>query len=278
MRLILPDNRNVVPVTLPEVAKKLQDIYKINVEDPVSTTEYQDGEFVVREWFRHWIDLSQFSHAYYMGDGITKAIDLTKLELQEPWGMLQGDYEWPLAFGSNKRKRNIDQLTEGVNYLTQPFAGSGMLWSEQDLLSVQGKLVLDMAYISTCRPEVISLPDNVDRVFLGASKSLGTPFLRHGWMFTKTAVPALEMFFKSIRYFSSFGFRSGIQLYSSVDPMLLTEQGFEYQQKIFDANLEYDLKGHSWLIANTTVDVGEHLKRGSCYRVPLGLTIKQMLL
>lgn len=277
MKLILPDNRNVTPVILPEVAKKLQDIYRINVEEQVSESEYHDGELTVREWFKHWVDLSPFPYAYYMGDGITKAIDLTKLEYQTDWGVLQGDYEWPLAFGNNKRKRQVHQLDESINYLTQPFAGSGMLWSLDDLSCIKGKVILDMAYISTCSPGVVDLPNNVDRVFLGASKSLGTPFLRHGWMFSKTAIPSLDLFFKSIRYFSYFGFRAGIKLYASIDPVMLSEQGFNYQRKIFEANPGYNFKGDSWLIANTDINLGEHLKRGNVYRVPLGLTIKQML-
>ena len=278
MNIILPQNRNVTPVLLPCVSKALPKSRLVDIETPVTDSELSNGEQVVRKWYSPWINLDSFAYAYYMGDGITKAIDLTKLQYSDKqWAVLDGDYEWPLAFGKVKRKRAVDQLTEEINYLTQPFAGSGKLWATEQL-SQAGTLVLDMAYISTCKPEVINLPKNVDRIFVGASKSLGTAFLRHGWLFSKTAVPELEMFFKSIKYFSSFGFRAGIELYSNVDPYEQYDQGFYYRQVISNCNLDYNLQGDSWLIAYTEKELPKHLKRGSIYRIPLGLTIQQMLL
>lgn len=278
MNIILPQNRNVTPVVLPCVAKVLPMVRDVNIEAPVTDDEVLDGEQIIRKWYSPWINLDTFAYAYYMGDGITKAIDLTKLQYStNQWGVLDGDYEWPLAFGNTKKVRTIEQLTEGINYLTQPFAGTGALWST-DQLSTLGTVVLDMAYISTCKPKQQELPSNVDRVFVGASKSLGTPFLRHGWLFSRVAIPELDLFFKSIKYFSSFGFRAGIALYKAVDPFEQYDEGFYCKQVISHSNLDYNLQGDSWLIAYTEKTLPKHLKRGSVYRIPLGLTIQQMLL
>ena len=278
MTLVIPKNKNVTPVILPYVQREITNLYKINIESQVTQAELQEGEMVVREWYNPWVNLSQFSHAYYMGDGITKAIDLTRLEYADKsWTMLQGDYEWPMAFGKFNRKRKIEDLQDDVVYLTQPFAGTGTLWSNDDLNKLQGTIVLDLAYISTTVPNNLKLPDNVDRVFVGASKTFGTPFLRHGWMFSKRKIPSLDLFMTSIKYFSSLGFRGGIHLYKTIDGAQLLSQGFELKNRIVAENPSYDLKGDSWLIANTDRAVGDHLKRGSVYRIPLGLTISKLL-
>jgi hypothetical protein len=126
MTLVIPENKNVAPVILPCVQREITNLYKINIESQVTQPELQEGEIVVREWYKPWVSLSQFPHAYYMGDGITKAIDLTRLEYADKsWTMLQGDYEWPMAFGKFNRKRKIEDLQDEVVYLTQPFAGTG---------------------------------------------------------------------------------------------------------------------------------------------------------
>lgn len=278
MTLIIPDNRNVAPVILPCVQREIKNLYDVNIESAITPSELQEGEAVVREWYSAWANLSQFPYAYYMGDGITKAIDLTRWEYADKsWTMLQGDYEWPMAFGKFKRKRTIDELDDEVVYLSQPFAGSGNLWSYEDLNKIKGTVVLDLAYVSTTVPKDLKFPDNVERVFVGASKTFGTPFLRHGWMFSKKKIPSLEMFMNSLKYFSSFGFRAGIHLYKTIDGGQLLEQGFEMKNKIVAQNPSYDLKGDSWLIANTTKELAEHLKRGEIYRVPLGPTISKLL-
>ena len=278
MPLIIPDNRNVAPVILPCVQKEIQNLYKLNIESNVTLPELQEGENVVREWYAPWINLSQFSYAYYMGDGITKAIDLTRWEYSDKsWTMLQGDYEWPMAFGRFNRKRSLEELDDEVVYLSQPFAGTGNLWSDEDLRKLKGTVVLDLAYISTTAPKDLKLPDTVERVFLGASKTFGTTFLRHGWMFSKKKIPSLELFMSSIRYFSSFGFRGGVHLYKTIDSAQLLAEGVALKNRIVAENPSYDLKGDSWLIANTTREVGEHLKRGDVYRVPLGPSISKIL-
>jgi hypothetical protein len=278
MPLIIPNNRNVVPVVLPCVQREISNLYKLNIESQVTQSELQEGENIVREWYAPWINLSQFSYAYYMGDGITKAIDLTRWEYADKsWTMLQGDYEWPMAFGKFKRTTSIDDLNDEVVYLSQPFAGTGNLWSNDEIGKLKGTVVLDLAYISTTIPKDIKLPDTVDRVFVGASKTFGTPFLRHGWMFSKKKIPSLDLFMSSIKYFSSLGFRGGIHLYKTVDGSQLLSQGFELRNRIVAENPSYNLKGDSWLIANTTREVGEHLKRGDVYRVPLGDTMLKIL-
>lgn len=277
MPLIIPDNRNVAPAILPCVQREISKLYEINIESQVTPAELAEGESVIREWYAPWVNLSKFPYAYYMGDGITKAIDLTRLEYADKsWTMLQGDYEWPMAFGKFKRKRSVEELDDEVVYLTQPFAGSGNLWTNEDLAKIKGLVVLDMAYISTTVPRDLKLPDTVDRVFVGASKTFGTPYLRHGWMFSRRKVPSLDLFFNSIRYFNSFGFRAGIHLYKTVDGGELLQQGFKARNKIFEQNPGYNLKGDSWLIANTDQPIAEHLKRGNVYRVPLGLTISEL--
>jgi len=279
MNIILPENRNVTPVILPCVSVHLNDIEHIDINTSVSQSEYNDGVDVVKEWYKPWVDLDQFPYAYFMGDGITKAIDLTRLEYSDKsWSMLAGDYEWPCAFGKINRKRSIDQLADQVNYLTQPFAGSGNMWTAEQLNLIQGTVVLDMAYISTTSPQCITLPETVDRVFLGASKTFGTAFLRHGWLFSKKEIPSLSLFMHQIKYFSFFNFRAGILLYLKVSTNSQLEQGFDFCNEIIKENPQYMLSGDSWLIANTDVNVGAHLKRGSSYRIPLGLTIQQMLL
>ena len=278
MTLIIPENKNVAPVILPCVQREITNLYKLNIESQITQPELQEGEIVVREWYKPWVNLSQFPYAYYMGDGITKAIDLTRLEYSDKsWAMLQGDYEWPMAFGKFNRKRSIDDLQDEVVYLTQPFAGTGVLWDKKELDKLQGTVVLDLAYISTTVPKDLKLPDTVDRVFLGASKTFGTPFLRHGWMFSKRKIPSLDLFMSSIKYFSSFGYRGGIHLYKTIDGAQLLAQGFELKNRIVAENPSYELKGDSWLIANTERAVGEHLKRGNVYRIPLGLTISKLL-
>ena len=274
MDIIIPDNRNVVPVMLPCVQREITSLYKINLESQVTEVELQDGERVVREWYNPWVNLSRFPFAYYMGDGITKAIDSTRLEYADKsWSILHGDYEWPMAFGKCNRKRRVDDLQDDVVYLTQPFAGTGTLWSNEDLNKLRGIVVLDLAYISTTVPNNLKLPDSVDRVFVGASKTFGTPFLRHGWMFSKRKIPSLDLFTNSIKYFSSLGFRGGIHLYKTVDGAQLLLQGFKMKNEVAAENPNYNLKGDSWLIANTDRAIGEHLKRGNVYRIPLGLTI-----
>lgn len=266
-----------MPAVLPCVRHQIARLSEIDFESTITAEELQAGETVVREWYQPWVDLSQFPYAYYMGDGITKAIDLTRWEYSDKsWSILHGDYEWPQAFGKIKRKRRLEDLDDEVVYLTQPFAGSGNLWSNEDLEKVKGLVVLDLAYISTTVPRNLILPETVDRVFVGASKTFGTPFLRHGWIFSKRKVPSLDLFVNSIRYFNSFGFRSGVYLYKNVDSAQLLTQGFEIRNKIVQENPTYDLKGDSWLIANTTQPMPEHLKRGDLYRVPLGLTISEL--
>lgn len=279
MKILLPLNKNVTPVTLPCVAQNLKEAHAVDVLTPVSDTELQAGIDAVRNWYAPWVNLEQFKYSYFMSDGITKAIDLTRLEYSDKsWSYLTGEYEWPCAFGKLTRQRDITQLTDEVNYLTQPFAGTGFTWTSNELAQTSGSLILDMAYISTVAPHVIPLPQNVDRIFVGASKTFGTAHLRHGWMFSKTPIPALELFMQQLKYFSNFNFRAGIYLYQTVDPIEQVMQGFEYYDQIDADNAEYNLQGESWLIANTTVPCGNHLKRGDVYRIPLGLTINQMLL
>lgn len=279
MKILLPPNKNVVPVVLPCVAPHLIKSHAVDAVTQVTEEELRAGEQTVREWYKPWLNLKQLKYSYFMSDGITKAIDLTRLEYADKsWTTLAGDYEWPSAFGKLNRKRRINELTDQVNYLTQPFAATGYTWTSEELASTRGTLVLDMAYISTIAPHVIPLPSNVDRIFVGASKTFGTAYLRHGWMFSRTPIPALELFMQQIRYFSNFNFRAGIELYKAVDPIEQVMQGFEYYDRIVADNPEYDLNGESWLIANTTVPCGQHLQRAGVYRIPLGLTIQQMLL
>lgn len=279
MKLILPSNRNVTPVILPCVEQHIQDLNDVDFQSTVSESELAEGEAIVRKWYSPWVDLSDFKYAYYMGDGITKAIDLTRLEYADKaWSVVAGDYEWPLAYGKLNRRKSVDNLTDEVNYITQPFAGTGDIWDHAVLERITGKLVLDMAYVSTVNPTKLPIPPATDRIFLGASKTFGTPYLRHGWLFSKTAIPQLDLFFKSIKYFSSFGFRAGIHLYSKVSPTEQYYQGREFQDEIRRSNTNYDLAGDSWLINNTLVPLGEHLKRANVYRVPLGLTIQKMIL
>lgn len=279
MKIILPPNKNVVPVVLPCVVPHLNKSHSADPVTQVSPNELQDGEQIVRNWYKPWVNLEQLKYSYFMSDGITKAIDLTRLEYADKsWSTLAGDYEWTNAFGKVQRKHVISELTDQVNYLTQPFAATGNTWTSGELASTSGILVLDMAYISTIAPHVIPLPNNVDRVFVGASKTFGTPYLRHGWLFSKTPIPALELFMHHLRYFSNFNFRAGIELYKTVDPVEQVMQGFEYYDRIDAANPEYNLRSESWLIANTQVPCGAHLKRAGSYRIPLGLTIQQMLL
>jgi len=278
MTLIIPDNKLVTQVTLPCVRQHFDKFSKLDFSSAVSQQEYKDGIDIVRHWYAPWADLSKFKYAYFMGDGITKAIDLTRLEYSSSsWSMLDGDYDWLTGFGKIKKVDRIEELTDQINYITQPFAGNGMLWSQAQLQNINNKIVMDMAYISTTAPGVIELPEQTERVFVGASKSLGAGFLRHGWIFSKRVIPPLELLINNVKYFSSFNFRAGVYLYKHVDPVQQAEQGLKLQKEIVQNNPILE-QSDSWLITYSKQTLNPALKRGNVYRVPLGLTINNMTL
>ena len=276
MILIIPNNKLVTQVSLPCVRLHFDKFSELDFYSSVSHEEYTDGVEIVKQWYKPWIDLSKFKYAYFMGDGITKAIDITRLEYSNlSWSMLDGDYDWLNGFGKIKKVTSVEELTDQINYITQPFAGNGILWSQEQLQSISNKIIMDMAYISTTAPCIIEIPSQTERVFVGASKSLGVGFLRHGWIFSKRVIPPLELLINNVKYFSSFNFRAGIHLYKNVDPVHQSEQGLKLQQEIVLNNPILE-KSDSWLITYSKQTLNPVLKRGDVYRVPLGLTINSM--
>jgi hypothetical protein len=278
MTLIIPDNKLVTQVTLPCVRCHFDKFSELDFSSSVTREEYNDGIETVKQWYKPWIDLSKFRYAYFMGDGITKAIDITRLEYSNlTWSMLDGDYDWLNGFGKIKKVTDISELLDQINYITQPFAGNGMLWNEEQLQNIDNKIIMDMAYISTTAPSIIKIPEQTERVFVGASKSFGAGFLRHGWIFSKRAISPLELLINNVKYFSSFNFRTGIHLYKNVNPIQQAEQGLKLQKEIIQNNPILE-QSDSWLITYSKQTLNPALKRGDVYRVPLGLTINNMTL
>jgi hypothetical protein len=140
-----------------------------------------------REWVKDLVDLSEFSHCYFV-NGVTDAINQWIATEKRQWQYLAGDYEYAnMISGLGNKVQYIN--SSDVLYISNPECATGNFIELRD---IPNPIILDCAYLGSTEKRKMYIPKNTEQVWFSFSKGWGLIGQRAGLVFTKHPHRSLE--------------------------------------------------------------------------------------
>lgn len=158
--------------------------HMINFNNNTENTELSEASRNLARKFSSnaFSNLDNWPYLYFTA-GITEAINY--FVLSKPTYAQESDYRYLKTLPILKTLSNNDQY-----YFSYPYAGNGKFLE----IPKNKNLILDCSYIFAsnlkCNTEV---PDNVDYILFGVSKSHNLSNLRSGWFFSKKKIQSFHV-------------------------------------------------------------------------------------
>lgn len=201
-------------------------------------------ESLYRVWVKDIIDLSEFTHCYFV-NGVTDAINQWVATETRTWQYLQGDYEYANMIGGDGysvSKINPEQLL----YISNPACETGNFIS---LDNIDNPVILDCAYIGSTDIQTITPPKNTEQVWFSFSKGWGLIGQRSGLVFTKEPHRSLHIM-KAVEGWNYTSVEICLAILANYDIDTVYNQ---YKQKQLDMCAELDVTpSDCFFIANST--------------------------
>jgi hypothetical protein len=133
-----------------------------------------------REWVKDIVDLSEFTHCYFV-NGVTDAINQWIATENRPWQYIEGDYEYAnMISGQGNKVKYIN--SSDVLYVSNPACATGNFI---DLKDIPNPIILDCAYLGSTEKKRMYIPKTTEQVWFSFSKGWGLVGQRAGLVFTK---------------------------------------------------------------------------------------------
>jgi hypothetical protein len=201
-------------------------------------------ESLYRVWVKDIIDLSDFTHCYFV-NGVTDAINQWVATETRTWQYLHGDYEYANMIGGDGysvSKINPEQLL----YISNPACETGNFIS---LDNIDNPVILDCAYIGSTDIKTITPPKNTEQVWFSFSKGWGLIGQRSGLVFTKEPHRSLHIM-KAVEGWNYTSVETSIAIVENYDIDTVYNQ---YKQQQQEACAELDITpSDCFFIANST--------------------------
>lgn len=140
-----------------------------------------------REWVKDIVDLSEFTHCYFV-NGVTDAINQWVATETRSWQYLEGDYEYANMI-SNRGNKVTYINSSDVLYISNPACATGNFIELKDL---PNPIILDCAYLGSTRKQKMYIPKTTEQIWFSFSKGWGLIGQRAGLVFTKQPHKSLE--------------------------------------------------------------------------------------
>tara|TARA_R110000772_G_scaffold40435_2_gene94673 strand:+ start:132 stop:947 length:816 start_codon:yes stop_codon:yes gene_type:complete len=217
-----------------------------------------------REWVKDVVDLSDFTHCYFV-NGVTDAINQWIATETRPWQFIEGDYEYAQMISNNGNKVKYINSKE-VLYISNPACATGNFIQIKD---ISNPVILDCAYLGSTAKQKMFVPKNTEQIWFSFSKGWGLIGQRAGLVFTKEPHESLELM-KNVEAWN----------YTSVELALLVINNFDIdttfnmyraQQEEICNTLNL-VPSDCFFIANSTDDEYKQRRRsGSVARLDLSV-------
>lgn len=271
-------SRTIYTVRWPGVMDRLASFrlpayyHGLSKRDHVRRRSVEIGE-TVRSWLKPVIDISDLPYSYPTS-GTHHAIEQWLATETRQVCCLRGEYPYP----RNLRKDMlvVDHVAEipsqSVVYMSMPFSATGRY--DQRYLEIANPIVLDLAYVGTTDPHLMTLRENVEQVFWSASKPFGLGNFRTGYRFSRTRIELQEQI-RDTGYYNLLG----MEILEAAMEAMPVFKGMEIMRDSYEAICEecgFE-RSDTYLIAITTGDAFRHLAReDGTIRVPMGRVLEDL--
>tara|TARA_B100000963_G_scaffold45112_3_gene33651 strand:+ start:50341 stop:51177 length:837 start_codon:yes stop_codon:yes gene_type:complete len=187
---IMKKNPWVQAPQIPEVQSLLKTITPVNYTrgNGIAKKRLDLLEQQYREWVKDIIDLTEFTHCYFV-NGVTDALNQWIATETRPWQYLKGDYEYAKMIGGNGSSVEVIQ-PDTLLYISNPACATGNII---DIDKIQNDVILDCAYVGSTAIRTIVPPVNTEQVWFSFSKGWGLIGQRSGLVFTKQPHKSLSI-------------------------------------------------------------------------------------
>ena len=187
---IMKKNPWVQAPQIPEVQSLLKTITPVNYTrgNGIAKKRLDLLEQQYREWVKDIIDLTEFTHCYFV-NGVTDALNQWIATETRPWQYLKGDYEYAKMIGGNASSVEVIQ-PDTLLYISNPACATGNII---DIDKIQNDVILDCAYVGSTAIRTIVPPVNTEQVWFSFSKGWGLIGQRSGLVFTKQPHKSLSI-------------------------------------------------------------------------------------
>tara|TARA_B100001057_G_C22840379_1_gene946842 strand:+ start:483 stop:1379 length:897 start_codon:yes stop_codon:yes gene_type:complete len=247
---------------------KNQNLSNLNyrIGDGQAVTDLELVEKTHRKWVSEIIDLSEFTHCYFV-NGLADAIHHWKIIETRPWQKLEGEYSYPDNIGSPStvccdvpgQYMNEDLGRSAIPavidknkplYISIPSHADGNYFNPQATGKIVAPVILDCSYVGSTSIQKIDIPQNTEQVFFEFSRSFGLVAQGIGLVYTKKPHPTLQKL-KELEEWNYVGVKMISALISNFSVDEMWKKHNQLQNKICE---NYQFKPASCFYLATTRD------------------------
>lgn len=190
---------------------KNQNLSNLNyrIGDGQAVTDLELVEKTHRKWVSEVIDLSEFTHCYFV-NGLADAIHHWRMTETRPWQKLcYGEYQYmdmigpkgtvccdvPGQYMNEDLGRSAIPSVIDKNkplYISIPSHADGNYFNPQATGKIVAPVILDCSYVGSTSIQKIDIPQNTEQVFFEFSRSFGLVAQGIGLVYTKKPHPTLQ--------------------------------------------------------------------------------------
>ena len=189
-------------VEIPELPEVNDLVKNIDIKKDV---DFKSIEIAHRKWVSEIIDLSDFSHCYFV-NGLEDAIHHWKLTETRPCQKLEGEYDYPDTIGEpatvccdvpgqymnqelGRSAIPADIKNDRPLYLSIPSQADGNFFNPGNL---DAPIILDCSYVGSTDIQKINVLKNTEQVFFDFTRGFGKVTQGIGLVYTKQPHVSLE--------------------------------------------------------------------------------------
>jgi len=189
-------------VEIPELPEVNDLVKNIDIKKDV---DFKSIETAHRKWVSEIIDLSDFSHCYFV-NGLEDAIHHWKLTETRPCQKLEGEYDYPDTIGEpatvccdvpgqymnqelGRSAIPADIKNDRPLYLSIPSQADGNFFNPGNL---DAPIILDCSYVGSTDIQKINVLKNTEQVFFDFTRGFGKVVQGVGLVYTKQPHVSLE--------------------------------------------------------------------------------------
>lgn len=211
----------------------------------------------ITDYLKPYVDLTDFEYLYPV-NGITEGLNYWMWLEQRQIQIADGDYQWVLG-----------KEVGDVLYHTTPSSIDGNCKE----IPITMPVVLDLAYLLSSKPQKITIPENVEKVFFSFSKCFGLRNLRIGYYWSRYPDKRLQPLIKNAKYYNYYSMMLGEHLIQNVNPEIVFNTLRPLQIQVCE-ELNLTPSDTIWL-ATSTDPMYNKFKRGNTNRLCIADLIKE---